>query len=321
MEKACAEAKLWKEEFFRYLRKSTVKKPLLEEARVLKQKFLPKRIYKYRADNEHARQGLTANTIWLASPDSYNDPFDCVLSFSESDVITAFERGAVEAYSKALGLPSEKVSEAMNSASPFKALIEIVGAVEIDGAHPKDAAQMVESIGPDVVKLIANIVEIPRALVKLCSFSAVMDSILMWSHYANNHSGFCIEYSLERFEQKDAFLKNLYPVVYSNELFEVTEWVQELFTGKRDDLNTTFALLGVLQKYEGWAYEEEWRYVVYGEAVAPNRTRRMPPPSRVFLGAKASLTTINEVVTICDKMEVPVSQMRMSSDRFQLLSD
>jgi hypothetical protein len=33
--------------------------------------------------------------------------------------------------------------------------------------------------------------------------------------------------------------------------------VKKLFTGDRDDITTTFVLLGVLQKFEGWKYEEE----------------------------------------------------------------
>nr|WP_312983761.1 DUF2971 domain-containing protein [Clostridioides sp.] len=56
----------------------------------------------------------------------------------------------------------------------------------------------------------------------IASFSENNNSILMWSHYANNHSGLCFEYdSLEL----DPFVNtkgriNLIPVSYDNNILK-----------------------------------------------------------------------------------------------------
>lgn len=43
----------------------------------------------------------------------------------------------------------------------------------------------------------------------------------MWSHYANKHTGFCVEYDISLL---DNFYKlNLFPVLYSNNRPEQTE--------------------------------------------------------------------------------------------------
>jgi hypothetical protein len=125
---------------------------------------------------------------------------------------------------------------------------------------------------------------------------------------------------LEKFDPGDAFLRNLYPVIYSRQLFDLTPWAEKLVTGKREELTTIFPLLGVLRKFEGWAYEQEWRYVLFQENPTPNRTRPMPLPSRVFLGAKASPLTTKGLLTICEEKNIAVSQMRMSNDKYELLA-
>jgi hypothetical protein len=143
----------------------------------------------------------------------------------------------------------------------------------------------------------------------------------MWSHYASNHQGFCVEYELESFDTGDAFLRNLYPVVYSRELLDLTLWAEQLVTGKREDFNTFSPLLGVLQKFEGWGYEREWRYVSFKETPTADRSRTMPLPSRVFLGAKAPPSTTQVLLAICKEKNIAVWQMHMASDEYERLAD
>ena|SRR5215831_7506075 len=143
----------------------------------------------------------------------------------------------------------------------------------------------------------------------------------MWSHYAKDHQGFRPEYDLQTFDPADAFLRNLYPVTYSHDLVDLTPWAEKLVTGHAEDLTPGFLLLGVLQKFEGWEYEQEWRYVSFQEVPTPNCERLMPPPSRVFLGSKATPATINELRAICDEKNIPVWQMRMASHKYELLAD
>jgi hypothetical protein len=51
----------------------------------------------------------------------------------------------------------------------------------------------------------------------------------MWSHYADHHRGFCIEYDLESLGDSNHFFrKNLYPVLYSADLYDLSPFVEGL---------------------------------------------------------------------------------------------
>jgi hypothetical protein len=314
---------MWTEEFLELLKQSTLEESRFADAIAFKQEHLPKRIYKYRSDNSYARENLKSNNIWLASPDSYNDPYDCLLRFSGPAMTAAFERGLINPFITGfqLQISAEKIEEAKQSATPLETLSKNIVGVGKSDANPKETTKLLSQVGHQFVQTAVDFLQIVRSILKVCSFSALSDSILMWSHYGNNHQGFCVEYDLEQFDQGDAFLKNLYPVIYSQQLIDLTPWAEKLVSGNAAQLTTLFPLLGVLQKFQGWSYEEEWRYVLFQEKPTSDRNRQMPLPSRVFLGAKAEAATRAELLAICKEINIPVWQMRMSNDEYELLSD
>ncbi len=85
--------------------------------------------------------------------------------------------------------------------------------------------------------------------VGLFCLSSVRDNILMWSHYADQHRGYCIEFSAA----DDAYMFGAAePVSYSPEYPTI-----EFFNPSIDEqIQLTF-----LRKYDGWAYEQEWRII------------------------------------------------------------
>jgi hypothetical protein len=314
---------MWTQDFFELLRESTLNESHFADAIAFKEQHLPKRIYKYRADTDYARENLKSGTIWLASPDSYNDPYDCLLRFSAPNMTSAFERGLIDTFVTGLELQisAEKIKEAKDSGTPVETLLKNVTGIGKTGANPEATAEHLSKIGHHFIEIAVNFLQMVRAILKICSFSEVGDSILMWSHYANQHQGFCIEYDLGKFDHGDAFLKNLYPVVYSNQLFDLTPWAEKLVSGEAAQLNTLFPLLGVVQKFQGWEYEKEWRYVQFQEKPSPDRARPMPLASKVLLGAKATPTTQKELLGICTEKNIPLWQMRMSNDKYELLAE
>lgn len=312
---------MWKDEFLQFLKQSTVGEPYFEKAIAFKQQHLPQRIYKYRSDTPNARKNLASGTIWLASPESYNDPYDCFLKFAASNMAAAFERGFIDAFVTGyqLDIPLDRICEAKQSSTPLETFIQNISSAGKAGSNPKQMAEFFAKKVPNYIKTTVEFLQVVRTIAKICSFSAVNDSILMWSHYAKDHQGFCVEYDLEKFDPGDPFLRNLYPITYSHELFDLTPWAEKLVTGKAEDLTTGFLLLAVLQKFKGWDYEQEWRYVAFQEAPTSSRDRPMPEPSRVFLGAKS--TPSMELLTICEEKSIPVWQMRMSTDKYELIAD
>lgn len=81
----------------------------------------------------------------------------------------------------------------------------------------------------------------------------VYKNILMWSHYADNHKGFCIKYSFsESFVNNDDIALFFRPVVY------------KIASEKTNiDIDTIDSDLAYCTKHHSWRYEKEVRLIGY----------------------------------------------------------
>lgn len=111
----------------------------------------------------------------------------------------------------------------------------------------------------------------------------------MWSHYANKHFGFCLEYDftytlIRRFPDLHIAQLMLFPVYYSRN--------RPLLSEALIDTNTTIdykelkklppdfiknIMIGLLYKSEDWAYEKEWRIL---SIESDKSTMKLPPPPK-----------------------------------------
>jgi hypothetical protein len=60
-----------------------------------------------------------------------------------------------------------------------------------------------------------------RTSVRVGCFAANPNSVLMWSHYANQHTGICVEFSGFSMLSSAKFLELLHPVRYTEKLFNL----------------------------------------------------------------------------------------------------
>lgn len=113
------------------------------------------------------------------------------------------------------------------------------GALFLEGRHRDPEAQ----------KRAREVAARWLAKVGLYCLSSVRDNILMWSHYADQHRGYCLE-----FEATDHtyMFGEAHPVSYSDDYPSV-----EFYTVTSSEK----VHLSFLSKYRGWSYEQEWRVV------------------------------------------------------------
>ena len=100
------------------------------------------------------------------------------------------------------------------------------------------------------------------------------DNILMWSHYANHHTGFCLE-----FKTANVFFGKAMPL-------------ERYYSAERPCVNFIEPLEpkivdALLTKAKGWEYEEEWR--IFDHEKGPG-TQTYPPEAlkSVILGCRIS---------------------------------
>lgn len=112
-----------------------------------------------------------------------------------------------------------------------------------------------DSIGgiPIDQKSLENAQEAVKEMPVIC-FSEVNDDILMWSHYTQGHTGYCIEF--ERKEENDlGKWEYCAPVVYKTDNQVLSFTLQQL------ENHETFTKIAT-SKSPHWGYEREWRLIV-----------------------------------------------------------
>ena len=137
---------------------------------------------------------------------------------------------------------------------------------------------------------------------------------LMWSHYAESHTGFCVEYDYS--EPTPSVLSNLpVPVFYSSER-PLVPWKAALEnTSENISEACTELMLGVLTKDSAWEYENEWRILLHS---TDNPHLKMPKISCVYLGAAISEDNKKAVLDIALQKNIPVKQMTVDRGAYSL---
>ena len=182
-------------------------------------------LYKYRSVSERSLKMLAEGKYYFAPAHSFNDPLDC----------------AVEPIYELP--PIEKIIE-----HQAKVLQDNDGMSFEEAVHKSQIIRTLSQtqLEKNLQELRDSIQNILRYEYGVLSLSARNDNILMWSHYADYHRGFCIEFK----QSPGNPLGSTQPVQYVKEYPRINYF---------DDLPGDIAKRTILTKANDWSYEEEWR--------------------------------------------------------------
>lgn len=145
-------------------------------------------------------------------------------------------------------------------------------------------------------------------MVVIGSLSNINNSILMWSHYADSHKGFCIEYDITEFKRKLPKYTTIRKVRYSETL--------SISSGKPMDTDEYFhSILDMYAfKHKDWEYEEEYRIFSHQESDFLSL-----PISRIYLGKDIIQENESKIRNICQNKKILVDKMHVNNnDIFKL---
>ena len=186
-----------------------------------------------------------------------------------------------------------------------------------------DIKKQLKTAGDDAVSKSRMIIS---EQCRITCLSERMDSPLMWSHYANKHYGFCLEYDFTHSMIKnfpDLWLAKLmlFPVIYSesrpllsNAIANPSMLLQYKKTHKMPNYLISNIIFCLLFKSKEWEYEQEWRIILINN---DKPTLKLPPPRKVFLGANMEDSARNRVVEIAKSKRIPIYQMFLTADKYQ----
>lgn len=237
---------------------------------MLRQAGLPRSLYKYRAlppesdqaGRERFEQLLLHNQLWMSKVEAFNDPFEGQATYEVPYVGVAL-RQQWERKFRHMGFTSAQARAMVKSD---------------DVARPERLAVRGQ-----------RALDIVLSKMGMCALSANPTSPLLWAHYAQSHTGVCVQ--LNPAADLDALLPTM--VEYSEE-YPVLRDILEPPEQRK--------VLPFLRKSLDWAYEREWRLIEQGRA---NFLRAFKPSAMgaVILGLRMSEADKSYVLDLMDQRE------------------
>ncbi|MFZ1683377.1 MAG: DUF2971 domain-containing protein [Candidatus Zixiibacteriota bacterium] len=268
---------------------------------------VPPVLYKYRSWGcQHSKDALRSRTIRFTNPLEFNDPFDGRLpndyrNLPVDEMVARvladeqfFDRVQADLRSQGVTISNDQIVKMMRDED----VIEITRTRNNGNFDEQLAIERNSTIG-------------------IFPVTPVNDSVLMWSHYADSHKGFCIGYSMpglidefDRLEAEESTFISHFRVRYVPDLpvLDVTDhsdpnWLWRQFITKADY----------------WSYETEHRFLLPGKT---NTLITLPPQviTEIVFGALMTIPHQEEIRSLLREAGVTPRYYaaKMSKGRYRL---
>ena len=255
---------------------------------------VPRFLYKFQGPGSASVSGIIERSeIWLASPASFNDPFEFAARIYFGGT-TVDRRRHFLRMAKQNGMP-KKVREEVASNWIAEGAFERLSSVAFrDRVSEFGVACFASRLHPQAPGLG------PR-------------DVLMWSHYADSHKGICFQFHTPR--SHDVFFEAL-QVTYSTDYISV-DWANE--ESIKNNLRKV-----LVQKSAPWVYEAEYRIALIGRA---NSVHQFRPKALtgIILGCKVTPESEDAIVSSCVRRRlagmppVKIYRAKMSQTAYKLV--
>ncbi|PMH28639.1 hypothetical protein BCU71_19980 [Vibrio lentus] len=249
------------------------------------------KLYKYLPFDEGARYLLQNGTIKFSSYETFNDPFDCVVSYD--------------------------LDEAEDYVSSRKDLIKKAG--DKIGLSPAKRLQNKKIMLKRLERFLDSGVASSNIAKRwgVCCLSSRPDNILMWSHYADNHRGLLVEFTTDQNQvgvvTNPEYYLTSWPIKYTENMPTRSLRVRDF-----DAVQEQF-----LCKSEDWAYEKEHRCLSHhnGPGIYSFDKKMV---TKVIAGVKMPKQDIHELRELVKQFEISADthvefkQAEMIKGKYQL---
>lgn len=254
---------------------------------------MERKLYRYRSFKDDWKEEAFDGIVEPSSPLYFNDPYDCGFCFQE-DILSELlgKEDYIKALEKYIPLKREDYDLILSS-TDIESAVQIV----FQNHGKKFPDSFFKSLRNDASECMDEL----KDAVRVVCLSETYDSMLMWSHYARNHTGYCIEYE---FNKDDMYYSSLHQVRYTKDRFNISK--KDILEGRKDIIDKT-----VCSKADVWSYEKEWRIVT--ENYIKTRPSKVDPKTRCvlylkdnikafYLGAKINEKEKSEIIEFAKKI-------------------
>ncbi len=254
-------------------------------------------LYKFLSLNPESREFtldiLRNFRVHFASPESFNDPFDCAPPVELG--------GALDdpAFRQELTEEMHRFMDAKGLTPREQELLRARGNVTIERLAEEVRAHTLHAV---------------RATTRILCLSTTHQHPLMWSHYAARHTGICLHFQCDAGNVFGLAREVLYPPDRTPILIPISRQTAEELTERL-----------VLTKADFWAYEHEYRVVAltdidWGHTLNEHNCLKFSPHllCGITLGMNTGNRDRNEILTLAAQRNppIPVFQALQSRQRF-----
>lgn len=292
---------------------------------------IDRKLYKYFSlkNIDYAIDSIKERRIHLDDPNGFNDPFDAAFSL-RFYTITKTGDSAVKEWQKILYYMSSDPQIQKSSLIPE--CVKCIASIDLqalcfqanmpatdfvnriyDLIHDKTGISL-QDMSDSIDRGFAVTECLRRFPCKISCLSEVYDSILMWSYYAENHKGICVEYNLSKLDSETELnkqiIRNISKVHYSS--------IRADNLVRVDRKNNRMGVLNfLLTKSDVWSHEHEWR------VVCDTKEEYLPFDciSGIYLGVNFdnNSDTIAKLVDAASTYpDLPIYQCKLNPDRYQI---
>lgn len=240
-------------------------------------------LYKYKPFNEFTLDIIANSKVYFPKPDTFNDPYDCDIkiddNLSHEDYLKMIE---IEGKNK--GRSEEEIKAILNGERANKV--------------PQELREHVRNGCREFCETNLNM-----GVLSLCEDYR---NILMWSHYADEHRGICIE-----FERTNSnFLGDsdmTKPVKYLKSYPKIR--AIDFMTPSSVSINQKM----LWTKSNDWEYEREWRMI------SEIGNKIFPIPAKItsiIFGIRASQRSIDIIRKLTEKSGIKLKQAQKLTNEF-----
>lgn len=262
-----------------------------------KNERMPDSLFKYTRANNHVYDLICDDLLFLPKIEKLNDPFEIKLFYD------------IEKIAKAFSFKNRKVVK------------KEVNGTEIEAEYYKD---MKPEDKKELNDIIHEINENIKNKMSITCLAERNDINPMWAHYADNHTGICIEYDLKNCN--NTFLKTMCFPVHYVEKNDNTDDLISLVVYKNLE-KWMFLFKAANTKSQDWEYENEWRIVFlenikdYTDFYSDKHCTPFIKPKSIYLGLNINEKIKKEIIDICTFRKINLYQMIKKDQDYILKSD
>lgn len=237
---------------------------------------LPEKLYKYRPFNVNTLKMLGESYVFFADPNQFNDPLDCKptinIDVESPEVERLFRLAAVKN-----GKDEAHIDRIIDDSRFY-----FDEGIEHYISDPDSAAR-------NLVPYILNEVNLIIQENGVLSLARSYNCPLMWSHYAEQHKGVCLEYDVSK-PILGPLEKVRYDGVRGINCSDLINYLSKNCHKSWEAIRETY----FFSKAPAWQYEDEWRYIrdKQGEVSLPFTL------SAIYFGMRCELAVMAAVIKI-----------------------